>query len=344
MIGHEIWSHDLADYPSCMAVSPAGRVLTGSLGGDVVIIDGATGRRTELRHHEMGVLSAGWDPSGRYAAVGGQDGTARIYSDAGDLLGEVLTDDWVNDLSWSPEGSILAVASGKSLSLVSVDATILQHCEPLSSTITAVAWAATGLRVGAAAYGGIAWYDPDRITNGRPTRQHEFKGSALSIALAPSGRWACAGFQDATIHLWKLWSGDELSMSGYPAKIELISFSPDSQWMVSACIEELTFWDFSGRGPKGRTPARGALHERHVSCVAWDPTGQYLLSGGGDGRLVMWPAPRRAGEDLEPVFVHQTSDPVSAVGWDPSGERIYVGYASGRVECRGAESHASPSR
>lgn len=337
MIGDLIWSHDLADYLNCLDVSSSGPLIVGSLGGDAAIIDGDTGEHRDLQRHEMGVLSTAWDPSGQRVAVGGQDGTVRIYDPMGGQIGQINTDDWVNDVAWSPMETILAIASGKTLTLTDADAQVLHRCQPRSSTITSVAWATTGLRVGSAAYGGIAWYDPETITDGRPTREHEFKGSALSIALAPSGKWACAGFQDATIHLWKLWSGDELSMSGYPAKIELLAFDPDSHWMVSACLEELTFWDFSGRGPRGRTPARGAVHDRHVTAVAWHRSGEYLLSGGADGRVVLWPAPRRRGEEVEPLFVHHAGDTVSQVAWNSEGTALFIGCADGRIEARALE-------
>lgn len=334
MIGETLWSSHLDDYLNCLEVSVDDSLAVGSLGGDAAIINGNTGEHRQLSQHEMGVLSAKWDPTGQRLAVGGQDGVVQMYGGSGEPVGAIVTEDWVNDLAWSPEESLLAIASGRSLTLANAQAEVLQRCEPLESTITAVAWATTGLRVGAAAYGGIAWYDPERISDGRPTRRHDFKGSALSIALAPSGRWACAGFQDATIHLWKLWSGDDLSMSGYPAKIELLAFDPESNWMVSACLEELTFWDFSGRGPRGRTPARGALHDRHVTAVAWHPTGKYLLSGGADGRVVLWPSPRRRGEDLEPVFVHHAGDSVSRVAWNSNGTKLFLGTANGYIEAR----------
>jgi WD40 repeat protein len=161
-----------------------------------------------------------------------------------------------------------------------------------------------------------------------------FKGSPLSIVLAPNGKWACAGFQDASIHLWRLWSGDDLSMSGYPAKIEHLGFRHDSHWMASACLDELTVWDFSGKGPKGSRPAAGTAHDRHISCLQWEPGGTRLATGGADGRLVVWPSPRSVNRPLEPLHMLDGDTAVATIAWHPDAASILVGRADGTFERR----------
>lgn len=335
MIGTAEWEERLDDYITILAISPQGDLLAaGSLAGDAVIatVDGRVVRR--LAEHPMGVLSGAWTPDGERLAIGGQDGVVRVYDRTGTELGANHGTAWVSHAAWSPDGSTLAVADGRHLILCDRDAARLQLYPAVSSTITAVAWATNGKRVGITSYGGITWYDPERLPAETPARTHQFKGSPLSLVLAPNGKWACAGFQDSSIHLWPLWSGDDLSMSGYPAKIEHLAFRDDSHWMAAACLDELTVWDFSGRGPKGTMPVAGNAHERHISCLAWEPAGTRLLTGGADGRLALWPSPRSVRRPLTPVDTCDADVAVATVVWHPTGNSVLIGRADGAIERR----------
>lgn len=154
----------------------------------------------------------------------------------------------------------------------------------------------------------------------------------LSLAIAPNGRWACAGAQDSTIQLWRLWSGNDLSMSGYPAKIEHLAFRPDSRWMASACLGEITVWDFAGRGPKGTRPAAAEAHTRHVAALAWNPAGDSLASAAADGHLVLWPSPTRQGQRLRPIAEVDGGRAAASLAWLPGGDAVVSGWADGCVE------------
>lgn len=54
----------------------------------------------------------------------------------------------------------------------------------------------------------------------------------LSIAFAPDGR-TVAGCQDHSVHFWRVASGKDAQMCGYPAKPRQISFSWDGRWLAT---------------------------------------------------------------------------------------------------------------
>lgn len=335
MISEPTWQVHLGDYAAALALSPDGRrVAAGSLAGDAVIIDVATGDADKLTDHPFGVSCASWSPDGTRLATAGHDGVIHLYDADAQSVGCVDVDGWVAALAWSPDSQVLAAAAKRALTLIDRDGQTVHRYGDVSSTITAVAWATNGKRVGVTSYGGITWYDPDTLPNDTPSRTHLWKGSLLSLAIAPNGRWACAGAQDASIHLWRLWSGDDLSMSGYPSKIEYLAFRHDSHWMASACLGEITFWDFSGRGPKGTRPASGEAHDRHITALTWQPAANVLASGCADGRIALWPSPRKPGQQLTPSATTVDGSGISALVWHPAGSSLVASRADGTIEHR----------
>ena len=322
------WRVDVDDYVQVLEVCrDRGQAVVGSLGGDAALIDVDDGSATALERHEMGVLSAAWSSDGSRVAVGGQDGCVRIYDHTGTAQGAVEASAWVTALAWSPNAPMLAVGAGRHLLITDHDGALLHDFDDQPSTVTAVAWSADGSRVGATAYGGIGWHDVVGPRSGR-RRRFDWKGSLLSLAMSPDGAWACAGAQDATVHLWRLWSGKDLSMSGYPSKIERIGFRHDSRWLAVACLGEITIWDFGGKGPAGTAPAAASGHDKHIEDLDWDPSGKSVATGGGDGRTIVWAAPTRAGQDLSPVTALESDEATSRLRW-VSEDCLLVGRADG---------------
>lgn len=335
--GQADWRVELGDFVATLESSPDGALLVaGSLAGDALLLDAAHGTLiANLAAHPFGVLTAAWSNDGARFVVGGHDGIARIYGRDGIELGVVDAGGWVARLRWSPVVDTLAIGAGRNLITTDESGNAQRHYDDVASTVADVVWSVDGRRVGVAAYGGISWYEPHSEPGStEPVRHYPWKGSILALALSPNGKWACAGAQDASIHIWKLWSADELSMSGYPAKIERVAFAPDSRWMASACLGELSVWDFGGKGPRGTAPASGEAHDRHIEALGWSPDGTTIATGGDDGRLILWPSPHKQRQTMTPLDVDSSSSGVSRLAWHPSGSMIHVGHNDGTVETR----------
>src|SRR5947207_1424319 len=50
----------------------------------------------------------------------------------------------------------------------------------------------------------------------------------------------------------------------------------------------MTVWDCSGKGPEGSTPLSVKGHEEPLTAVAFQGKGPLLVSGGQDGRLLLF--------------------------------------------------------
>lgn len=335
MATEPIWQVDLNDHVGVMEWSPdSTRIAAGSLAGDSLIVDASNGETiAKLAHHDLGVLAAAWSADGSRLAVGGQDGILRITDAAGVEVATLEPGGWISSLAWSHSSGLLAAGCGRSLVLVDRNGTLVRRYPPAPSTITCLAWSIDGTRVGIGAYGGISWYVPTEEAD-EPSRVFAWKGSVLSIVLSPNGRWVCAGSQDATVHLWRLWSGEDLSMAGYPAKIEHLAFHDDSGWMANSCQGALTVWTFAGKGPRGTSPAEGQVHDEAIADLAWQPGGDMLVTGSLDGRLALWGIPTAPGQEMRPLSIRDSGRGVARVAWSPDGGLLAIAHRDGGIGVR----------
>jgi len=330
VLGEPQWSVGLEDFVSAAAFSPDGlRFAAGSLSGEALVVDAATGASPIVApHHSMGVLDLSWSPDGMRLAIAGHDGIVRIMHVDGTEIAALHLGGWVSALKWRADGAQLAVAAGRVLHLLNEDGKQLMSSEPLTSTITAIAWAANKRRVVAACYGGVAWFEAEH--GPKPVKNFSWKGSILCVAPSPDGRWLTVGAQDNTVHIWRLWSAEELEMNGYPTKVEHLSWHHGSRWMAVGNLGEITIWDFAGKGPGGRRPQQIDAHTRSVSALEFQPGGDLLASGSRDGSVAVWDTSAKVAR----LASRRTyGDVVAGLSWAPDGASLAIALASGTIEC-----------
>ncbi|MBM3675670.1 MAG: WD40 repeat domain-containing protein [Actinobacteria bacterium] len=321
------WRVDLGEFVSTVAWSPDGTAAAaGSLSGAALLLSTRDGQVVQkLTDHPLGVLALSFSPASGRLAVGGQDGLLRIYDLATGLDTAHTCGAWVQALAWAPDGATVAAGAGRDLVVVADDGTERASWSDVPSTITSVAWATNGQRVAAGCYGGPRWYEPG--APGATAKVFDWKGSILTLAVAPNGKWLAAGNQDNSVHIWRLWSADDLQMSGYPAKVEAIAWDPTSRFLAVGSVGDVTIWDFSGRGPRGSTPVVLDGFSRRVTVVRYQHRGRRLAAGSADGLIVVWEPARHT----LPIQVVGTDDEVSALEWSPDDTRLLFGTASGDV-------------
>ncbi len=343
------WSVELSDATSALAVQPGdGLVAVGSLGGEAVVLDPAYGQVVAtLPGHDFGVLSVAWSPDGDRLAVGGADGRLAVREPDGTRVADVTLQGWVGALAWSADGTRLAVASGRDVHVVDRDGAGLRQYPGQRSTVTDVAWAGSRNRLGVAAYGGLRWYEPDDVRDD-PVKDFDWKGSLLVLEVSPDQRWAASGNQDSSVHVWRLWSGEDLEMTGYPSKVAALAWDRSSRWLAAAGSNDVTVWDHAGRGPQGRAPVVLETHGSLVTALAYQHQGPLLASGARDGVVAVWPAAgvgvgravsrasaRRGGPTPgpKPLVVLRPAAPVGAVEWSVDDRDVLVAGDDGTLRC-----------
>ncbi len=313
------------DHVTAVAFSPDGvHVAATALSGQAVVLGGRR-LRQDLPVHGLGALTLAWSPDGATVAIGGQDGLVRLWP-VGETDGPPPLDvpGWATSMSWAPDGQLLAVAAGRSVLLVDRTGAVRRRFDGHPATVTSVTWTPGGKRLAAASYGGLWWYEPGEAD---VVKRFDWKGSVLAIAVAPTTKWVATGNQDASVHCWKLWTGEDLQMTGYPAKVEALAWDRTARFLAVGTLGEVNLWDFSGRGPQGTKPVTLGGHDRRVVAVGYQPGGSVLAAAGADGVLSLWhPTNRRRLLERIPI-----GEELSCLHWHPGGRRLVVGTAEGGV-------------
>ena len=322
---------DVGESVSATTWSSGGDLLAvADLDGSVTLLDTRDGLALARgAHHAGGAFCLAWQPGGQVLASGGADGWLSLHDVAQERPTRTEVGGWVGALAWSRDGQHLAVAAGRSLVLLHAAGTVLRRWDDHASTVTDVVWSRDCSRVGCASYGGIRWYSVVS-SSAAPVRAFDWKGSLLVARVSPDGRWVASGNQDASIHVWKLWSGDDAEMTGYDGKVDALAFDRTSRWLANGGTTQISLWDFSGRGPMGRSPRMLPGHDSAVSALAWQPTGDLLASAGRDGGLAVW-APGPKARHVEPRRRLDTGARITSLSWSPDGSRVVAGTVDGTV-------------
>jgi len=280
----------------------------------------------DVGQHGMGTLVVAWQPSGSVFASSGQDSRITLFDAEGGLLAQQRPSiNWTTALAWSPDGKRLATATAKQISLWN-PSLVLEHAfAPLASTVTGLGWDKPGRDLAAAMNGGLVVHriEPPRFQ----LRHYKWAAPCLTAAFSPSSRFLATGTQDGSVHFWHLSTGRDSQMRGYPGRVEIMSWSGDSRYLATAADEQVVLWDFSGKGPEGSRPLQLRGHTDRIECLAFQPGGNHLVTGGRDWRLSLW-LPGKATTALDAQLT--VSEP-TCLRWSADGRFVAAGERNGRL-------------
>jgi WD40 repeat protein len=314
------WARELGSHVVAARTAASGRTAYALSDGRLGALETATGAAAwQVDAHGHGINDLAVSPDGRLVATAGQDGRALVHTIDGARAGAVAaTNAWVERVAFDPSGRVLAVASGKVVRLWGVDGSPLLETEPGESTITDLAFSASGDRLATCCYGGVRLWP---VRGGAGARHLPFKGSLVSLAWSPDGAVVACGSQDCSVHFWRLKSGRDSEMSGYPGKPRALAWTRDSEFLATSGAEAVCVWRFSGKGPEGSRPLLLEGHAAVVTALATS-AGGLLASGSRAGEVLVW----RPGKGRKPLASATLDGEITSLAWTRDG---LVGASAG---------------
>ena len=119
-----------------------------------------------------------------------------------------------------------------------------------------------------------------------------------SVAFSPDGKVLASGSgniytrgtsgsQGKTIRLWDVETGTiRRTLPAQKHEVLCVAFSPDGKVLAASQDKIIQLWDVQTHTVRRSRPLEG--HTSWVWSVAFSPDGRTLVSGSGDGTLLLW--------------------------------------------------------
>jgi WD40 repeat protein len=290
--------------------------------GEEVLLFASDDDEQRVDVHGGAILASASD--GIRILTGGDDGTL-VATDARGEHAILATDDkrrWIDQVALGPDGA-LAWSAGKTAHVLTKKGEPRTFEAP--STVAGLAFAPKGFRLGIAHYNGATLWFPN--ASGKPETL-EWKGSHLSVAFSPDGKFLVTAMQEPMLHGWRLPEGQHMRMSGYSARVRSLGWTADGEFLATSGSEQLILWPFDRKdGPMGRQPKIMARSKARVVVVACHPRQPVVAVGYADGVVVL----ARIDDGALIEVKAAGAAPVSALGWDAKGQTLAFGTEAGEA-------------
>ncbi|MFN8612208.1 MAG: serine/threonine-protein kinase [Vulcanimicrobiota bacterium] len=214
-------------------------------------------------------------------------------------------------LSWSPDGSGLAVSAGNSVALVSSDGR-LDKLLAVGAEVTALEYSSQGLLLVGDAGGRLHLYQAGQ-------EKRSWSGQAagrISLAhFSPDGQRIVSA-SARRVQIWDL-QGQPQSEVVLGDLVRQAIFAPDGQRMAVACLDKTAQIYSLGASlkPELNPPVR---HELGICEVAFSPDGRLLATASVDGLARLWDS--QSGTPQISGLRH--SAPISRLRFSPDGSKL----------------------
>ncbi|MCK6452820.1 MAG: WD40 repeat domain-containing protein [Alphaproteobacteria bacterium] len=322
---------ELREPIAALAFDRSGKHLAFALGDGTLALAApdASDAPRRIAAHGGAILCMAADGPDAAFVTGGDDGALkRVAADGTVSTVATWKGKWVEHVLCPANGDFRAAAVGRTVQLlarrdaapVAAPMAVLEH----PSTVAGIAVNPKARRLAAAHYNGVSlWW-----AHGREQKPKvlTWRGSHIGVSWSPDGEFLMTTMQEMDLHGWRLSSGEDMRMSGYPSKVRSLAWSQQPYFLATSGADRVVCWPFSGSGPMGKPPVEiGYARSSPVSAVAAHPKGDWIAAGYGDGVVALGSiSTRQAGFLKTPG-----GGKVDALAFGPDGRRIAFGTEEG---------------
>ena len=287
-----------------------------------VALVSAGGEIARVAVHSGGILCAAGD--GGRIVMGGDDGKV-VALNAKSEVALIAIDPkrrWIDNVALHPDGTV-AWSAGKTAFIRSAKGE--EKSFPVPSTVGGLAFAPKGLRLAVAHYNGVTLWFPNMTAN---PEFLEWAGSHLSVTFSPDNKFLVTAMHEPAMHGWRLADSRHMRMTGYPGRVRSISWSAGGKALATSGADSVILWPFAGKdGPMGKQPAMLAPLQARVTAVACHPKLDIVVSGYGDGTILMVRL-----EDGAEILVRRNGQAaVAGLAWNARGTRLAFAAEDGEA-------------
>lgn len=279
---------------------------------------------------ELGVIDMEFAPDNRSLAMARGNKTAEVFdlsSKASRVVYRQHTG-FVNAVTWSPNGSMVATASSDQTAQVwnaSPDATQRRIYTGHTGAVTCVAWSPDGTRIASASYDTqVHIWDPLLATPALMIyRGHTAK--VWWVAWSPNNRYLASCGDDDIVRVWSASTGQLIyAYGGHHGSVYALKWSYDGTRIASASADAtIHIWQaLTGKNVVVCTDSMPV----HVVC--WSPDGRYIVTGSENQMVRVWDT--NTGKLF--FFYHTDDNIVYAVAYTSDGRHIASGDHEGYLQ------------
>ncbi len=262
---------------------------------------------------------------------------------------------WMSGISWSADGSHLAVKAGGSISFTEVEEgeqspgklqvidvktgkariSVELDSEQGSWDREVLQWSPAGTSIAGLAGDAIMVWSAETGQPLQALSYADFDRGPVDVSWRPDGKLLAVGCHGGFVDLWDVATArivksldySSLKIGNQSFKLGIlmtsqksVQWSSDGNFIASASISDVQIWNARTR------TARGTFREG-ASCLAWSPDGTQL-AGAKDEEINLWNV--QAAEPGKSFTAH--SGDVVSLAWSPDGRRIVsAGKVRGRL-------------
>jgi WD40 repeat protein len=156
----------------------------------------------------------------------------------------------------------------------------VERFEPWShlSHVYAAAFATDSMSIATGSHDSIVRFWDLNRPDPRTRNYLKFDVPVYGVAYSPDGRWVAAAGQTTTIRQWDAGKArSRLTFKNQPGYTHLISYSPDSKYLLAMCGKEVILYDVV----RGGEVKRFTGHQTNLLCAGFSPDGRLVYSGSG---------------------------------------------------------------